>query len=107
MALSSMCWPIGLMVVVALVSIGLSRSPVSAQQASARTASAEAPFLAENDAAMDKMMKGMTLKPSGDVDRDFVGMMVPHHQGAIDMAQCRVAAWMDNSASRSLYCLLE
>jgi uncharacterized protein (DUF305 family) len=28
----------------------------------------------------------MAVKPSGDVDRDFVHMMVPHHQGAIDMA---------------------
>ena len=25
-------------------------------------------------------------KPTGDVDADFVAMMVPHHQGAIDMA---------------------
>jgi hypothetical protein len=46
----------------------------------------EGPFLAENDAAMKKMMNDMTVKPSGDVDRDFVAMMVPHHQGAIDMA---------------------
>jgi Domain of unknown function (DUF305) len=46
----------------------------------------EAPFLAENDAAMAKMMTAMDIKPSGDVDADFVAMMVPHHQGAIDMA---------------------
>jgi hypothetical protein len=46
----------------------------------------EAPFLAENDAAMTKMMDGMAVKPTGDVDRDFVAMMAPHHQGAIDMA---------------------
>ena len=49
--------------------------------------SQEAPFLSENDAAMKKMMAHMEIKPSGDVDRDFVDMMVPHHQGAIDMAQ--------------------
>jgi DUF305 family protein family protein len=49
--------------------------------------SPEAPFLKENDAAMTKMMTDMTVKPTGDVDRDFVEMMVPHHQGAIDMAQ--------------------
>jgi hypothetical protein len=48
---------------------------------------AEAPFLSENDAAMAKMMSDMTVKPTGDVDHDFVEMMVPHHQGAIDMAQ--------------------
>jgi uncharacterized protein (DUF305 family) len=46
----------------------------------------EAPFLAENDAAMAKMMKGMMVKPTGDADKDFVAMMVAHHQGAIDMA---------------------
>jgi hypothetical protein len=46
----------------------------------------EAPFLAQNDAAMRKMMADMAITPSGDVDRDFVDMMVPHHQGAIDMA---------------------
>jgi hypothetical protein len=47
----------------------------------------ETSFLSENDSAMNKMMADMTIKPSGDVDRDFVAMMVPHHQGAIDMAQ--------------------
>jgi len=50
----------------------------------------EAPYLAENDAAMTKMMDAMTIKPSGDVDADFVAMMVPHHQGAIDMAQAEL-----------------
>jgi hypothetical protein len=49
-------------------------------------AGSEAPFLTENNAAMNKMMRGMTVAPSGDVDRDFVATMVPHHQGAIDMA---------------------
>ena len=46
----------------------------------------ETPFLAENRAAMTTMMVGMDIRPSGDVDRDFADMMVPHHQGAIDMA---------------------
>ena len=47
----------------------------------------EVPYLTENDAAMNKMMSDMVIKPTGDVDRDFVSMMTPHHQGAIDMAQ--------------------
>jgi hypothetical protein len=46
----------------------------------------EAAFLAEDEAAMNRMAD-MAMKPSGDVDRDFVAMMVPHQQGAIDMAQ--------------------
>src|SRR6266436_8246219 len=50
----------------------------------------EAPFMAENSAAMAKMMAAMDIKPSGDVDADFVAMMVPHHQGAIDMAQAEL-----------------
>ena len=49
--------------------------------------SAESAFLAENAMAMDRMMAAMDAKSTGDVDRDFVAMMVPHHQGAIDMAQ--------------------
>ena len=52
--------------------------------------SGEAPFLAENATAMTRMMDGMSAKPSGDIDRDFVSMMVPHHQGAIDMAQAEL-----------------
>jgi len=47
----------------------------------------EAAFLAENEAAMTKMMAAMEIKPTGDVDKDFVAMMTPHHQGAVDMAQ--------------------
>ena len=52
----------------------------------ADSAGAEEAYLAENDAAMNKMMADMEVEPSGDVDRDFVAMMTPHHQGAIEMA---------------------
>jgi hypothetical protein len=51
---------------------------------------AEAPYLAENVAAMTKMMIDMGIRPSGDVDADFVAMMVPHHQGAIEMARAEL-----------------
>ena len=51
---------------------------------------AEAPYLAENVSAMTKMMIDMGTRPSGDVDADFVAMMVPHHQGAIEMAQAEL-----------------
>jgi uncharacterized protein (DUF305 family) len=50
----------------------------------------EAPFLKDNDAAMSRMMAAMAVRPSGDVDRDFVATMVPHHQGAIEMAQAEL-----------------
>ena len=44
----------------------------------------------ENRAAMAKMMAGMQIQPTGDVDADFVAMMTPHHQGAIDMARAEL-----------------
>ena len=46
----------------------------------------EALYVSETIGAMTKMMIDMGIQPTGDVDRDFVEMMVPHHQGAIDMA---------------------
>jgi len=60
---------------------------VRMQMAGSQADPSEAPFLLENDAAMTKMMRDMSIKASGDVDHDFVEMMVPHHQGAIDMAR--------------------
>jgi uncharacterized protein (DUF305 family) len=70
--------------------VALSALALVAAAATLAAAGDEAAFLAENRAAMDKMMAAMMIKPSGDVDRDFVAMMVPHHQGAIDMAQAEL-----------------
>ncbi|OWJ65245.1 hypothetical protein BWR60_20345 [Inquilinus limosus] len=39
---------------------------------------------------MGRMMAAMIIKPTGDVDADFAAMMIPHHQGAIDMAQAEL-----------------
>jgi hypothetical protein len=59
-------------------------------QAFGSAPAAEAPYLSENISAMTKMMIEMGIRPSGDVDADFVAMMVPHHQGAIEMAQAEL-----------------
>lgn len=38
--------------------------------------------------SMNKMSQAMSSAPlTGDPDHDFVVMMIPHHQGAIDMAR--------------------
>ena len=50
----------------------------------------ESLFLAANKAAMSKMMVGMNVRPSGDVDRDFAAAMISHHQGAIEMAEAQL-----------------
>lgn len=75
---------LGALLAIAPTSFALSQQSPNAADA---PPAAEAPFLQENDAAMARMMTDMTVKPTGDVDRDFVAMMVPHHQGAIDMAK--------------------
>jgi hypothetical protein len=66
------------------------RSSANPGGTNSRLLAGEQPFLAENDTAMSKMMADMTIRPSGDIDRDFVAMMIPHHQGAIDMAQAEL-----------------
>jgi uncharacterized protein (DUF305 family) len=38
-------------------------------------------------AAMNRMHDGMMMTYSGNADRDFAAGMIPHHQGAIDMAR--------------------
>ncbi len=52
----------------------------------AAPASAGDTFQGLMDEAMARMHAGMAIAPSGDPDVDFARMMIPHHQGAVDMA---------------------
>jgi uncharacterized protein (DUF305 family) len=45
--------------------------------------------------ANNKMHGGMAITYSGDADVDFVRGMIPHHQGAIDMAKIVIAFGSD------------
>ena len=55
----------------------------------------ESPSTAGYTAAMDKMHKDMMIKYTGNADVDFVRGMIPHHQGAIDMAKVVIANGKD------------
>jgi uncharacterized protein (DUF305 family) len=55
--------------------------------------SAEEAFKEANNTMMHDMMKPM----SGDVDKDFVMMMLAHHQGAIDMAKVELKYGKDKT----------
>ena len=39
------------------------------------------------------MHEGMAIAFTGDADVDFVAGMIPHHQGAVEMAQDRAGTW--------------
>ena len=47
-----------------------------------------------------RMHMAMHVAPSGDPDRDFARMMVPHHQGAIDMARLELRFGKDERLRR-------
>ena len=55
--------------------------------------SADEAFKEANDKMMHDMMKPM----SGDPDKDFVMMMLAHHQGAIDMAKVELKYGKDKT----------
>ena len=65
--------------------------PLSAQETKGHdhsaTAAEASPSVKGFTEANDKMHKDMTIEYSGDADVDFVRSMIPHHQGAIDMAK--------------------
>lgn len=50
------------------------------------SAQPEDTFRSLMEAAMVRMHHDMAIPFSGNADRDFAAMMIPHHQGAIDMA---------------------
>lgn len=55
----------------------------------------------EFEQGMETMHVGMhSIKPSGNDDLDFVRLMLPHHQAAIDMARVELAHGKDPQLRR-------
>ncbi|SEQ91758.1 protein of unknown function [Faunimonas pinastri] len=57
------------------------------QEAGKTQAAAASPADQAFARSMQKMMTNMKMNPTGHPDHDFATMMIPHHQGAIDMAE--------------------
>jgi hypothetical protein len=60
----------------------------------------EPTFYSEMTKVNARMHAGMEVASSGDVDRDFMRMMIPHHQGAIDMALLQLKYGHDEKLKR-------
>ena len=59
------------------------------------------PNWSELNASMQRMHAAMaSVEPSGDFDVDFVRMMLPHHQAAIDMAKTQLLYGQDPQMRR-------
>lgn len=72
-------------------------APVSSQQHGAEFAR----FAGEMDAGMDRMMRDMHLPGyTGNSDIDFLAMMIPHHEGAVEMARLVLVHGRDPATRR-------
>jgi len=73
--------------VLLLVSVSQAQSPHQHEVSPPEGTPLAKSFISLMMHAMERMHKDMNIVPTGDPDRDFAAMMIPHHQGAIDMAK--------------------
>lgn len=77
------------------------REGVPAKWRTPFVASSNRPFDAQMMETMERMDDGMAKAPMiGTPDRDFVTMMIPHHQGGIDMAKVLLVHGQDPEMRR-------
>jgi uncharacterized protein (DUF305 family) len=57
--------------------------------------------------AMQNMQQGMDMPMSGDPDPDFAQMMIPHHQGAIEMVRIELESGKDSQLRQMAQKIIE
>jgi hypothetical protein len=67
----------------------------------------ERQFLFASDLAISKVSRAMLTPPSGDVDRDFVAVMIPHDEATIDMARAELRYGHDGALRQLALSLLD
>jgi uncharacterized protein (DUF305 family) len=92
------------------VAFAIAAAPVSAQQhasmpgmdmsADADTGSDTGASTQAYKDADQKMMQDMSAAYTGDADKDFVAHMIPHHKGAVEMAQVELKYGKDPELKR-------
>jgi uncharacterized protein (DUF305 family) len=70
------------------------------QHTSAAPGAATDPADLAYQAAMERMHRAMAVDLTGDPDTDFARAMIPHHQGAIDMARVVLEHGSDSEIRR-------
>ena len=84
-----------LLVVAFIVSVSRAQTLRSHETAQAGS------FVALMEQAMERMHKDMAIASSGDPDRDFAAMMIPHHQGRRRHGEGRIAVWQEPGSTQA------
>lgn len=89
---------------VAGIALAIALAPRPAQVISPSLASPRAAVTSEFDRALQAVMvqmnAAMCITPSADTDRDFARAMIPHHQGAVEMARLELLYGRDPRLQR-------
>jgi len=94
-------WVFAAAVALTILDIGLLRAGVQSETLANSSQPTTDPNWSELIASMDKMHMAMAaIKESGNADVDFVRLMLPHHQAAIDMAKTQILHGKDPGMRR-------
>ncbi len=78
--------------------VGVTVGSTSSNRFGASTEKSFKQLMDEAMTSMDREMENATL--TGDPDHDFAAMMIPHHQGAVDMAKAELLYGKDTVLRR-------